>query len=83
MCNLLGRKHTFTAITYKLIMDLTGEFAPNAKLAPLNGEKLLCFLHKIYAGYRSDVAYHNDLHGVDVAQMMFVMIKQGNLREIA
>jgi len=29
------------------------------------------------------VAYHNDLHGLDVAQMIYMMIKDGNLREIA
>ena len=28
------------------------------------------------------MAYHNDLHGLDVAQMMFMMVKTGNMREI-
>ena len=41
------------------------------------------FLRSIYQGYRQDVAYHNDLHGLDVAQMMYVMLKSGGLKEIA
>ncbi len=40
-------------------------------------------MKKIQQGYRRDVAYHNDYHGVDVAQMMYVMIKDGNLAEVA
>ena len=40
-------------------------------------------MYKIFSGYRTDVAYHNDLHGVDVAQMMFMMIKEGRLHEIS
>jgi len=33
----------------------------------LNFDKLLGFLRAINRGYREDVAYHNDLHGADVA----------------
>ena len=29
------------------------------------------------------MAYHNDLHGADVAQMMYMFIKQGDLATIA
>lgn len=29
------------------------------------------------------MAYHNDLHGLDVAQMMYVMMKSGDLLQIA
>ena len=49
----------------------------------LNSEKLVNFLRKIYKGYRTDVAYHNDLHGLDVAQMLYMMIKEGKLAEVA
>lgn len=34
-------------------------------------------------GYRRDVEYHNDIHGADVLQMMFVFLKQGNLLQLA
>ena len=49
----------------------------------LNSEKLVNFLGKIFKGYRTDVAYHNDLHGLDVAQMLYMMIKEGQLAEVA
>ena len=79
---MLGRENTFVAVTYKMITDL-----PNYCQEPvphsLNNVKLVRFLRSIYSGYRTDVAYHNDLHGVDVAQMMYYMIKSGDLRDIA
>lgn len=34
-------------------------------------------------GYREKVSYHNDLHGADVAQFMFLLIKEGQLGSIA
>ena len=44
-------------------------------------KKLVEFLNVIARGYRTDVQYHNDLHGADVAQMVFMFTKMGNLRE--
>ena len=41
------------------------------------------FLGEIYQGYRRDVQYHNDIHGVDVLQMMYVFITKGNLAELS
>ena len=49
----------------------------------LNNRKLTRFLGKIYQGYRRDVEYHNDIHGADVLQMMFVILKQGGLQTLA
>lgn len=41
------------------------------------------FLTAIRNGYRQSVQYHNDLHGADVAQMMYMIIREGNLAEVA
>ena len=49
----------------------------------INNDKLISFLTAIYSGYRQDVAYHNDLHGADVAQMMYLFIKEGQLGTLA
>ena len=46
-------------------------------------DKMVSFLNAIASGYRKNVQYHNDLHGADVAQMMFLIVKEGNLAEIA
>jgi hypothetical protein len=32
------------------------------------------FMKEIYAGYRRDVEYHNDLHGADVMQFSYLML---------
>ena len=52
-------------------------------LPKLNIRKLTRFFGKIYQGYRRDVEYHNDIHGADVLQMMFVFLKQGGLLSLA
>ena len=49
----------------------------------LNTDKLVSFLLAIRDGYRQDVAYHNDLHGADVAQMLYLMIAKGGLNTMA
>lgn len=41
----------------------------------LNNRKLTKFMGRIYAGYKRNVEYHNDIHGADVLQMMFVILK--------
>ena len=66
------------AVTYKMLLDLH-QFHPGQHTDNLNNVKMVRFLRNIYQGYRQDVAYHNDLHGLDVAQMMYVMMKSGNL----
>ena len=62
-CEAIGRDHTFITVIYKIMNDLPHN-CPS--YVPLNNDKLIGFLGQIYAGYRQDVAYHNDLHGADV-----------------
>ena len=55
----------------------------DSSIKELNKDKLVNFLKKIGQGYRREVDYHNELHGLDVAQMMFLMIKQADLGTVA
>jgi len=41
------------------------------------------FMNKITEGYRRDVEYHNDLHGADVMQFNYVVLKRTKLVKIA
>ena len=74
-----GRDHSFTALTYKMITEMPH----NSCQVSINNDKTIKFFRSIYKGYRRDVTYHNDLHGADVAQMVYFMIKHGNLDTIA
>jgi len=74
----VGRKVGMSAITLKIMQNLGLEKA----LPLLDASKMTRFLGKIYQGYRRDVEYHNDIHGADVLQMMFIIIKQGDLLAI-
>jgi len=40
---------------------------------------MISFLYEISAGYLNEVQYHNDLHGSDVAQMVFIMLTEGKV----
>lgn len=44
-------------------------------------QKLVQFLYEIQNGYLEKVQYHNDLHGSDVAQMVYIMLTKGKLIE--
>lgn len=70
LCDILGRESFFTIVIFKLMNAIPNNNAP----VIINNEKLICFLRSIYTGYRRNVAYHNDLHGADVAQMMHLFI---------
>jgi len=52
----------------------------NLQEAEINEQKMVEFLNVIASGYRTEVQYHNDLHGADVAQMVFLCLKMGNLK---
>ena len=65
-----------------MIVDMQ-EVVPAPESLRLNFEKLSKFLMGIQKGYRQTVTYHNDLHGLDVAQMMYIMIKTGGLAQVA
>lgn len=41
------------------------------------------FMKKIYEGYRRDVEYHNDVHGADVMQFCYLILKQSKVIEVA
>ena len=63
---------------YKMMLNLpthqvtaTGE---QPQIIKIDTDKLISFLSKIGAGYRKNVQYHNDLHGCDVAQSMFMFL---------
>lgn len=71
----LTRDTTFSLVGWKIMDDL-------GLVEICNEEKFACFLDKIYLTYSRDVAYHNDLHGADVGQMVFRMLTSGNLANI-
>ena len=75
----VGREKYFPMAVFKMMNDLP----TMSSQVSINNDKLIRFLGEIYKGYRRDVAYHNDLHGADVAQMMYMFIKQGDLATIA
>ena len=72
----IGRENAFPAIVFRVMEDLPLEATQTTMI---NNDKLICFLNEISQGYRRDVEYHNDLHGADVTQMMYLFFKQGNL----
>jgi len=76
---VLGRENTLPMVVFKIMNDLPKEDAP----VLINNDKLIHYLGDIYKGYRQEVGYHNDMHGADVAQMMYLFIKHGNLDTVA
>ena len=76
----IGRNYALTYLTMNLLRNL-----PNQPIKTLNYDenKLVLFLNEIQRGYRSDVAYHNDLHGADVMQMAYIILTEGGLIELA
>jgi hypothetical protein len=45
----------------------------------LDEEKYYNFISALTEGYDRNIAYHNDLHGADVLQTIYVMLEKGNL----
>ena len=76
----VGRKNAFVLLVYQMMTNLQNFTTPTVAL---NFQKLVQFLVKISAGYSSEVTYHNDLHGADVAQMLYVMVSKGGLNSMA
>lgn len=77
--DIVGRKIGLSTITINIMQQMGLQIA----LPQLNMKKFTRFLGKIYNGYRRDVEYHNDIHGGDVLQMMFIFLKQGSLLDLA
>lgn len=76
----LGRVHALPHLGMHLIDSLPQR---EHNFGQFNENKLLLFFNEIQKGYRQNVVYHNDLHGADVAQFMFLMLKEGKLDVIA
>lgn len=76
----VGRKNSFVFLVYQMMANLGNFTTPTVAL---NFDKLVPFLQAICAGYDSQVAYHNDLHGADVAQMLYLMVSKGGLNSMA
>ena len=76
---MLGRENTLPMVVFKIMNELPQ--TPGS--ASLNNDKLISFLDALSKGYRRNVQYHNDLHGTDVVQMMYIFIKEGNLAHVA
>lgn len=76
----LTRKHALPYLMMHLLDNLPNK---EENVGQFNEHKLVLFLNQIAQGYKQKVQYHNDLHGADVAQMMFLLIKDANLVEIA
>lgn len=49
----------------------------------INDRKFALFIGEVMKAYRRDVAYHNDLHGVDVAHMAHTFLTKGKLISLA
>ena len=75
----IGRENCLPMVIFRIMKDLPQD----EPAVVLNDDKLINFLFAIKQGYRPEVAYHNDLHGTDVAQMMHLLIKEGNLAQVA
>lgn len=45
----------------------------------MNQMKLSRFIGQIYKGYSRDVEYHNDMHAMDVLQMSYLFLTQGQI----
>lgn len=76
----IGRQH---ALPYLIIHLLDNLPSKEENFGNFNENKLVLFLNQIQMGYQQKVAYHNDLHGLDVAQFMFLLIKDAQLDRVA
>lgn len=76
----IGRQH---ALPYLIVHLLDNLPSKEENFGNFNENKLVLFLNQIQMGYQQKVAYHNDLHGVDVAQFMFLLIKDAQLDRVA
>jgi hypothetical protein len=73
--NLMGRKNALPVASKTIIesYQLNNFF---------NNVNLDMFLQKVGEGYKRDIPYHNDLHGLDVCQTAFVYISHTNISDI-
>jgi hypothetical protein len=48
----------------------------------LNEKTFKNFIQEITDGYNRSVSYHNDLHGADVMQTVYILIEKGDLIKV-
>jgi hypothetical protein len=73
--DLIGREKTLPLLSVHL-------FLQHNLIKHVNEQKLSRFLTEVSTTYRQDVSYHNDLHGIDVAQMAHLFLVQGGLTQL-
>ena len=62
------------------VLGMLDKSGINLKQASVDEERLVTFLNAIAYGYRREVQYHNDLHGADVAQAVFMFAQMGDFK---
>lgn len=72
---MIGREKTLPLLSVHL-------FLRHNLIKHVNEHKLSRFLTEVQSIYRQDVTYHNDLHGIDVAQMAHLFLVQGGLTQL-
>ena len=73
-CKDLGRRAALSVLTIHILQVLNID-----KLPHMNQMKLSRFIGQIYKGYKREVEYHNDMHAIDVLQMSYLFMTQGNI----
>ncbi|CDW73306.1 3 5-cyclic nucleotide phosphodiesterase family protein [Stylonychia lemnae] len=72
----VGRERTLPLLAINMLINHGLE-------SLINEQKYALFLGQVYSAYRRDVSYHNDLHGIDVAQVANLFLNDGDLIQIA
>ena len=73
ICKRNTRKRSFIQLTKKMITQ------PMRALPQISEQVLEQFLGQIWQGYRDfNPSYHNDMHGLDVAQMTYILLETGS-----
>ena len=74
--NIIGRKNYLTFIYYSSIYTILPDY-----FKEIDKVKMSNFMKEIYQGYKREVAYHNDLHGSDLCQVINVWMTKTNMIE--
>jgi calcium/calmodulin-dependent 3',5'-cyclic nucleotide phosphodiesterase len=72
LCKANTRKRTFVQLAKRFVVE------DLPQVPAINQGKYSTFLDTLFDSYRSyNVTYHNDMHGLDVAQMTYILLKTG------
>ena len=77
-CEALGRNTATTILTYHILKVLDVD-----TLLLLDQNKLISFIRQIFGGYNQQVEYHNEMHAIDVLQMVYLFMTKGKLKTFA